>query len=125
MPREGLRRWHASARVVALSSRYDTFPYAGLEAMASARALVCTDRTGIAELVRGTGAGDVVPADDSAALATALRPFLLDTSLAERAGAEARAIVERESAPDAIAEKRERCYRDAIALRAVRRRPWL
>lgn len=122
VPREDLPTWFASARVVALASRYDNFPYAGLEAMASARPLVCTDRTGVAELVRGTGAGDVVPADDPAALAAALRPFLLDASLAKRAGAEARAIVERECAPDAIAEERERCYRDAIALRAARHR---
>jgi glycosyltransferase involved in cell wall biosynthesis len=121
VPREDLPTWFASARVVALPSRYDNFPYAGLEAMASARPLVCTDRTGVAELIRGTGAGDVVPSDDPAALAAALRKFLLDASLAERAGAEARTIVERECAPDTIAEERERCYRDAIALHAARR----
>ncbi|HET7127699.1 MAG TPA: glycosyltransferase family 4 protein [Gaiellaceae bacterium] len=119
---EQLPTWFASARVVALPSRYDNFPYAGLEGMASARPLVCTDRTGVAELIRGTGAGDVVPADDPVALAAALRPFLLDGPLADRAGAEARAIVERECAPDEICEQRERCYRDAIALHAAGRR---
>jgi glycosyltransferase involved in cell wall biosynthesis len=122
VPREDLPGLFASARVVALPSRYDNFPYAGLEGMASARPLVCTDHTGVAELIRGTAAGEVVPVDDPAALADALRPFLLDASLAERAGAEARAIVERHCAPDAIAEEREQCYLDAIALRAARRR---
>jgi glycosyltransferase involved in cell wall biosynthesis len=112
--REDLPAWYASARVVALASRYDNFPYAGLEAMASARPLVCTERTGLAELVRGTCAGDVIPADDPAALAAALRPFLLDASLTERAGAEARAVVVRECGLDAIAEQRERCYGEAI-----------
>jgi hypothetical protein len=82
--------------------------------MASARPLVCTNRTGVAELVRGTGAGDVVSADDPAALGAALRPFLLDASLAERAGAVAQAIVEHECGLDTIAEQRERCYREAI-----------
>jgi glycogen synthase len=119
--REDLPAWYASARVVALASRYDNFPYAGLEAMASARPLVCTDRTGVAELVRGTGAGDVVPADDPAALAAALRPFLLDASLAERAGAEARTVVEHECGLDKIAEQRERCYGEAIDRRRRRR----
>jgi glycogen synthase len=114
VPREDLPRWYASARVVALPSRYDNFPYAGLEAMASSRALVCTDRTGVAELVGGTGAGRVVPADDPATLAAALRPFLLDASLAERAGAEGQAIVEHQCGLDTIAEQRERCYREAI-----------
>jgi glycogen synthase len=114
VPREDLPGWYASSRVVALPSRYDNFPYSGLEAMASARPLVCTDRTGLAELVRGTGAGDVIPADDPAALAAALRPFLLDASLTERAGAEARAVVARECGLDKIAEQRERCYGEAI-----------
>lgn len=122
VPRENLPTLFASARVVALPSRYDNFPYAGLEGMASARPLVCTDHTGVAELIRGTAAGAVVPVDDPAALAAALRPFLLDASLAERAGAEGRAIVERDCAPNTIAEEREECYRDAIALRADRRR---
>jgi glycogen(starch) synthase len=122
VPREDLPTWYASARVVALPSRYDNFPYAGLEAMASARPLVCTDRTGVAELVSGTGAGAVVPADDPAALAAALRPLLLDASLAQRAGDEARAVVERECGATAIAEERERCYRDAITLHAARSR---
>ena len=122
VPRDELGGWYASARVVALPSRYDNFPYAGLEAMAAGRPLVCTDRTGVAELVRGTGAGHVVAADDPVALADALRPFLLDSARARRAGAEARAIVESQCAPDSTAEQREACYRQAIALWAARRR---
>ena len=84
--------------------------------MASGRPIVCSERTGIAEIVAGTGAGSVVPCDDAAALADALRPYLLDPAAAARAGREARAIVERECSPDRIAEQREACYRDAIGL---------
>jgi glycosyltransferase involved in cell wall biosynthesis len=122
VPRDELAGWYASARVVALPSRYDNFPYAGLEAMAAGRPLVCTDRTGVAELIRGTGAGQVVAADNPAALADALRPFLLDSARAGRAGAEARAIVESQCAPDGNAEQREAYYRQAIELWATRRR---
>ncbi len=122
VPHDELAGWYASARVLALPSRYDNFPYAGLEAMAAGRPLVCTDRTGVAELIRGTGAGHVVAADDPVALADALRPFLLGSARASRAGAEARAIVESQCAPDGIAEQREACYRQAIALWTARRR---
>ena len=121
VPHSEVATWYATSRVVALPSRYDNFPYAGLEAMASRRPLVCTDQTGVAELVRGTGAGAVVPVDDANALANALRPFLVDPALAGRAGAEARAVVERECAPDVIAERRETCYRETIGLWNTRR----
>jgi glycogen(starch) synthase len=112
--REDLASWYASVRVVALPSRYDNFPYVGLEAMGAGRPLVCTVRTGTAELVAGTGAGAVVDVDDVAALADALRLYLLDPAAAGRAGREAHAIVERECSPDGIATQREACYREAI-----------
>jgi glycosyltransferase involved in cell wall biosynthesis len=112
--REDLASWYASARAVALPSRYDNLPYAGLEAMGAGRPIVCTDRTGTAELVAGTGAGAVVGVDDVTAFANALRPYLLDPAAAGRAGREAHAIVERECSPDGIAEQREACYREAI-----------
>jgi glycogen synthase len=114
VPREELRRWYGSARVVAVPSRFDNFPYAGLEGMAAARPVVCTDRTGIAELVEDTGAGAVIAADDHAALADSLRPFLLDPKVAAAAGREARELVARECGPDRIAVLREAFYREAI-----------
>jgi glycogen(starch) synthase len=117
-----LGSWYASSRVVALPSRYDNFPYVGLEAMASGRPVVCTDRTGTAEIVEGTGAGVVVPVDDPTALADALRPFLLDPGAARRSGLEARWIVERECSPERIAEHRETCYQEAIRIWSSRRR---
>jgi glycosyltransferase involved in cell wall biosynthesis len=119
--RDELPSWYATSRVVAVPSRYDNFPYVGLEAMASGRPLVCTEQTGTAELLTGTRAGAVVAADDPAALAVALRPFLLDAGAAGRAGKEAHAIVERECAPDVVAEQREACYRDAIRIWSRRR----
>jgi glycogen synthase len=123
--RDDLARWYGSCRVVALPSRYDNFPYVGLEAMASARPVVCTEQTGTAEIVRGTGAGAVVTVDDVGGLVHGLRPFLLDSRASERAGREARSIVARECSPDQIAEQREACYLEAIRLwsRRVSRRP--
>jgi glycogen synthase len=120
--REELPRWYEASRVVAVASRYDNFPYAALEAMASGRPLVCTDRTGTAEIVAGTDAGTVVAVDDPAALADALRPFLLDPSAAGHAGREARLVVERECSPDGTAAQRETCYREAMRVWAARTR---
>lgn len=114
IPRPSLCESYASARVVVLASRYENFPMTALEAMASARPVVTTARTGIAELLRDSGAGSVVPADRPDALAAAMRPFLTDRELAAAAGARGRAIVREHCAPDRIAAEREACYRDAI-----------
>jgi glycosyltransferase involved in cell wall biosynthesis len=114
VPRDELPEWYGSSRVVAIPSRYDNFPYSGLEAMAAGRPLVCTRTTGTAELLAGTGAGRVVPSNDHIALAAALRPYLEDPSRAARAGVEARSLVERHCSPDRIALEREEAYRDAV-----------
>jgi glycosyltransferase involved in cell wall biosynthesis len=112
--RTALASWYGSSRVVALPSRYDNFPYVGLEAMAAARPVVCTARTGTAEIVAGTEAGEIVGVDDVTGLAQALRRFLIDPAAAGRAGREARAVVERECSVDRIVEQREACYLEAI-----------
>jgi glycogen synthase len=114
VPRNELVEWYGSSRVVVIPSRYDNFPYAGLEAMAAGRPLVCTDATGTAELIAGSTAGQVVPRNDPEALARALGPYLLDPASAVRAGLEARSLVEQHCSPNRIAEEREACYREAI-----------
>jgi glycogen(starch) synthase len=122
VPRNELPDWYGSARVVAIPSRYDNFPYSGLEGMAAGRPLVCTEATGTAELIEGSTAGQVVPTNDPEALARALRPYLLDQARAARAGLEARSLVEQHCSPDGIAEEREACYRDVIRQWRDRRR---
>lgn len=114
VPRAGLLDWYGKARVVALPSRFDNVPMVGLESMAAGRAVVCTSETGLAELVAGSDAGRVVPPGDPEALAAALRPYLVDRSVAVRSGRTAREIVTEQCAPAAVAEERERCYLEAI-----------
>jgi glycogen(starch) synthase len=112
VPRADLARLYEGARVVAIPSLYDNFPMVALEAMASARPVVCTDYVGTAELVRYIEAGSVVPARDPVALAEALRPYLLDVRFATKVGKAARQAVVRFCSPETIASKRERLYRE-------------
>jgi glycosyltransferase involved in cell wall biosynthesis len=63
------------ARVVACPSRIETFSRATIEALALGRPVVVTETTGAAHWVKSTGAGSVVPPDDPAALARAIRDW--------------------------------------------------
>lgn len=113
VPRDALRDWYASARVVAIPSLYDTFPTIGLEAMASGRPVVCSSNTGIAELLTGAETGDVVPPGDADRLAQALRPYVVDREAAHAAGERARQLMTATCAPERVAAEREHCYREA------------
>jgi hypothetical protein len=85
--------------------------------------VVCTSSAGIAELIRGTGAGKVVPPGDDAALAAALEPFLRSAEHAATAGARARRLAEAHGDPAAIAAQVEDAYREAIVLHESRAVP--
>jgi glycosyltransferase involved in cell wall biosynthesis len=63
------------ARVVVCPSRIETFSRTTIEALALGRPVVVTETTGAAHWVRSTGAGSVVPPDDPAALARAIRDW--------------------------------------------------
>lgn len=63
------------ARVVVCPSRIETFSRTTLEALALGRPVIVTKTTGAAGWVASTGAGSVVPPDDPAALANAIRDW--------------------------------------------------
>jgi glycosyltransferase involved in cell wall biosynthesis len=108
---------YAACRVVAVPSRFESFSIAAIEAMASARPVVCTSRVGAAELIEGSGGGTVTPPEDPDSFAAALRPYLLDPHLATTTGEAAREIALRHCHPSTIAAQREACYLQAIDLR--------
>lgn len=110
-----------TARVVAVPSRFDSFPTVALEAMASGRPVVTTSATGVAEFISKHGAGHVVPPGDSRALAEALRPFLLDPAYAGMVGARAKEAAKKHFSPDRIAAKKETIYRKAIRAHSEQR----
>ncbi len=115
LPHHEMHEHYANARVVAVPSRFESFSVAATEAMACARPVVYTSNVGVGEVLRGTDAGTEVPVDDARALANALKPYLLDSDHAARAGATGREIARLRCGPDIIAEQRERCFDDALA----------
>ena len=121
VPRDELERFYLGARVVAVPSRHENLPYAALEALAYGRPVVCRASSGLAELLRESGAGAVVEEDTPEAFAAALRPFVEDPAHAAAAGVRARELVDRHCSPDVIAAEREAVYTEAIRVRRRRR----
>ena len=84
---------YEQARVVAVPSRYEPLSMVVLEALASGRPVVMTKQVGASEWVSDTFPDAIVPADDPAAFADALRPHLESADHARAAGQRGRALV--------------------------------
>lgn len=114
VPRDQLPSVFGRARVVAIPSWQEGFSYAGLEAMAAGRPIVCTSTSGISELIEHTRAGNVVPPGDEGLLAAALVPYLRSAERAAEAGRCGRNVARAACAPPAVAHQTEECYYEAI-----------
>lgn len=80
--------------VVTEDGEQEGIPVALMEAMAFGAAVISTDTSGVAELVRDDETGLLVPPGDADALAEALRRLALDPDLRARLGSSGRRIVE-------------------------------
>jgi glycosyltransferase involved in cell wall biosynthesis len=97
--RADVERVLAAADVVVCASRFEGFGMAVVEAQASGRPVVSTNRGGPAETVSDGESGLLVPPDDPAALAVGVIALLRDPDRRARLGAAGRArAVERFSA---------------------------
>jgi glycogen synthase len=101
---------YRTARVVVVPSRYESFSMTALEAMASGTPVVVSSSCGIASWLSPLGAGWVVPPDDPAALASAVKPLLTDGTRARAAGLAGAALAMEEFAPATIARSRTALY---------------
>jgi glycosyltransferase involved in cell wall biosynthesis len=79
--------------VLAFPSRFEGFPLAVLEALLARSAVVATDVGSVAEVVVGGETGLLVPPEDPAALAAALRRLLAEPPLRQRLGEQGRQLV--------------------------------
>jgi glycosyltransferase involved in cell wall biosynthesis len=85
-----LARRYASARVFVSASRYEGWPIAVAEAMASGVPVVAFDVAGVRELVRHEEDGLLIPVGDVDGLARALGRVWTDAPLRDRLGRSAR-----------------------------------
>ena len=88
--RERLVEEYASAELLVLPSRFDSFPVVVLEAMAAGLPVVATRVGGVPEAVEEGKSGLLVPPEDPAALAEGIRTVLADPELRVRFGAAGR-----------------------------------
>lgn len=105
LPRAEVVGWYARADVYCLPSIYEGFPVAILEAMAAGLPVVSTTVSGIPEAVEHGTTGLLVPPEDAAALADALRQLVVDASLRQSMGLAGRRRVMEHFTIDAIAER--------------------
>jgi glycosyltransferase involved in cell wall biosynthesis len=105
-PRDELETLLARAWVQAVPSRWEEpFGLVVAEAMMRGTAVVATDSGGPRELVREGSTGFRVPPGDAVALGRALLRVLRDRDLAERLGAEGRAVALTELTEDRAVDR--------------------
>jgi glycosyltransferase involved in cell wall biosynthesis len=114
LPREDALRYLAGARAALLSSAWENLPHAAVEALAVGTPVVSTNVGGVPEVVRDGENGLLVPPNDVAALAAALRAVLTDDDLRARLAAGAQPSVAA-IGRDTIYERLERILLEAAA----------
>jgi len=72
LPPDRLADEQARTRVAVVPSLWENFPFTCIEAMSHARPMVVADQGGMAEMVEGSNAGEIVPSGDDASLAQAI-----------------------------------------------------
>jgi glycosyltransferase involved in cell wall biosynthesis len=102
----------AAADVFVLPSRHEGLGVAILEAMAMALPVVASRVGGIPEAVVHEETGILVPAEDAAALAAAIRELSASAALRARMGARGRERVLARFTMERMAERYEALYRD-------------
>jgi glycosyltransferase involved in cell wall biosynthesis len=109
------RRHLTTVDVFGLPSRFEGFPLAVVEAMLAELPVVATTVGSVPEAVRDGETGLLVPPDDPAALAAALRRLLSDPALRLRLGRQGRALALEHFTAAAMARSFERLYAEILA----------
>jgi glycosyltransferase involved in cell wall biosynthesis len=109
------RAWLPAFDVWVLSSRFEGFPLALLEALLAESAVAATDVGSVAEVVRNGETGLLVPPEDPASLAAALRRLLGDEALRRRLGADGRRLVLERFTADHMARSFRALYDELLA----------
>jgi glycosyltransferase involved in cell wall biosynthesis len=113
---DDLPEFYAAADIVAIPSLKEATSIAGLEAMASACAVVATNVGGLPEIIEDGVSGLLVPLRDPEALALAIMRLIETPELRKQLGLAARARVEQKFTWEQVASETTRAYERAIAV---------
>jgi len=114
VPFDNLPSVYAAADVKVISSDYESFCFAAIEAMSAGVPVLTTDCAWVPRLV-ADGAGMVVPVGDAVAFAAGLKKLADNPALRQRMGATGRQqVLERHTWP-ASAEKLRELYRRIVS----------
>lgn len=113
-PQERLRALRQQALVTVVCSRFETFGYTAVEAMAQGCPVIASEVGGLAEVVRDGRNGLLCRAGDPADLAEKILTLLRDPGLAQQFGQQAAVDCAERYDPDMIAEKTIAFYRQVI-----------
>jgi glycogen(starch) synthase len=115
-----LHRWYEAATLFVHPSLYEGSSIVTLEAMAHRRAIVGTTAGGLPDKIQSGVNGWLVAPADAGALASAIEDALADRARLRNMGEQSRAIVEREFAWTAVAERLLDLYDRVLAGRLSR-----
>jgi glycosyltransferase involved in cell wall biosynthesis len=108
----------AGCDVFVLPARHEGLGVAALEAMAAGRPVVASAVGGLADAVIDGGTGVLVPPDDAAALAAALRELLTDRALRARLGSAGPARIAGRFSADQMVTTYEQLYEEIVGVTA-------
>jgi mannosyltransferase len=111
---DDIKPWYRRLTLYVAPSRNEGFGLTPLEAMASGTAVVASDAGAYAEMIVEDQTGKVVPAGDHTVLCAAIRSYLADPAMAQRAGLAARNHVEYTFALETEARALGSIYREML-----------
>lgn len=117
VPREQLATLYSQALVTLVPSRWETFPYSCLEAMAAGRGVVVSDAGALPDLVEHGVTGLVTPAGEPGPLADAVNALLDRPELALKMGRAAQCHVASAFRPDVVTARMAAIYGEALGRR--------
>lgn len=109
------------ANVTVCASRWESFPYVLLEAMAAGSPVICTAWPASGEVILDGETGMLTPVADPDALAATLERMLANPPLAAAMGAAARRRCEEVFATEVVGDRLLECYADAIGAGSIPR----